>query len=211
MLILNKYLDMKFILWHSRPKGIIEVGAYTGKDWKLYDSVGVKNRCWIEADPESFKILKANVPETDVCINAPICEKDKPVQFHVTSNFQSSSILNLKRHAEIYPQHKETGVIELQGRSLDSLVNEGKINMDLYDFLLMDVQGAERFVLQGFKDNIHRIKSVVAEVNYTELYEGCMLIDEFDIYMEELGFKKIISTKHEVGLWGDAYYKRKCT
>jgi len=98
--------------------------------------------------------------------------------------------------------------VTVQGRTLDSLIDDGTIDIDLYDFVLMDLQGAEYYALKGFEKYIHMINYLVAEINYEELYAGCMLVDDFDKYLEQLGLVKQWATQFDSVGWGDAYYKR---
>ena len=201
---------MDKVLQDAHPRGIIEVGAWIGNSWRLYDKYGVKNRCWIEANPETFPLLRANVPPEDVTINVAVCDADGEFRFMLTNNDgQSSSLLPFKRHSEVYTTVFVTHTVIVKGRRLDTLVEEGLIDMSKYNFLFMDLQGTEYLALRGFEKNIDKIDYIVAEVNYEELYEGCMLVDDFDKYLAAWGFDKIMATKHETVFWGDAYYKRK--
>jgi len=201
-------IDVIEVIKDAKPKGIIEVGAFTGSIWKEYEKNGVHNRCWIEPCQKNLLDLRANVPLTDVVIGCAICDEDKDLDFVVTNNYQSSSFLPLKEHLKRFPHILPAYTEKVDGRSLDSLVDEGLIDMDLYDMLLMDIQGAEYYALKGFEKNIHKIKYIVAEVNYEELYEGCMLADDFDKYLRDLGFEKQWYTHHSTVGWGDSYYKR---
>jgi FkbM family methyltransferase len=208
-LILNQDLDMDMILQDAKPRGIIEVGAWRGNSWSLYDKWGVKNRCWIEANPVTYQQLRANVPLEDVTINVAVCDQDSEFPFMITNNDgQSSSLLPFKRHAEVYTTVFVTSTVMVRGRRLDTLVEEHLIDMSQYNFLFMDLQGTEYLALRGFEKNIHKIDYIVAEINYEELYAGCMLVDDFDKYLSDRGFIKVIATKHETVGWGDGYYKR---
>jgi len=208
-ILLNQDLDMDEILQDAKPHGIIEIGAWIGNSWQLYDKYGVKNRCWIEANPITYHRLRANVPAEDVTINVAICDQDGEFPFILTNNDgQSSSLLPFKLHSEVYPTVLITDRITVKGRKMDTLIEEGMIDMSRYNFLFMDLQGTEYYALKGFEKNINKIDYIIAEINYKELYEDCMLVDDFDKYLFDLGFDKIMATKHESVHWGDAYYKR---
>jgi FkbM family methyltransferase len=206
--LINQEIDLDTVLKKTAPRGVIHAGAYIGGCLKTYQENNVVNRCWIEADPKTFLKLRENIPTDDVAINVALCDRDEDISFNVTSNGQSSSILPLKNHLLRYPGILSVETLTIKGRKLDTLIADGQINMSLYNFLLMDLQGAECFALRGFEKNISYIDNIIAEVNYEELYEGCMLIDEFDAYLLKLGFEKIMSTCFENFGWGDAYYKR---
>lgn len=206
-LILNQEINLSEVLRDAKPQGIIHAGAYIGGCSKIYDQFKI-NRCWIEADPESYNKLVTNVPGTDVKLNVAVSDRDGSALFLVTNNGQSSSLLSLKKHRVRYPTIVAEKQIIVPCRRLDTLVEQGLIDMYRYNFLLMDLQGAEYLALKGFEKNINKIGYIVAEINYEELYEGCMLAEDFDDYLSELGFAKIMATKYVNFGWGDAYYKR---
>lgn len=207
-LILNQEINLSEVLQNAKPRGIIHAGAYIGGCSKIYDQCRIINRCWIEADPESYNKLKANVPATDVKLNVAVSNRDGSSRFTITNNGQSSSLLELKKHMFRYPTIVVAKNIIVPCRRLDTLVQQGLIDMSKYNFLLMDLQGAEYYALEGFSQNIRYIDYIVAELNYEELYEGCMLAEDFDEYLSELGFVKIMATKYVNFGWGDGYYKR---
>ena len=207
-LIKNKPIDIGEVLDDAKPIGVIHCGAFMAEELPIYESHGVRNRCWIEADPENFEQLKKIVPPTDVLLNVAVYNKDTMLPFIVLNNGASSSLLEPKLHLDRYPTIKPTKVIKVVGRKLDTLIDEGFIDIKKYDFLYMDLQGAEELAICGFEKHIDKIKYILAEINYEELYEGCMLAQEFERYLQILGFKLQWATKHEAVGWGDAYYKR---
>lgn len=208
-IVLNQEINLSEVLRDAKPQGIIHAGAYIGGCSRFYDKFPIKNRCWIEADPESYNKLVENVPASDVKLNVAVSDRDGSALFLVTNNGQSSSLLPLKKHRVRYPTIVAEKQIIVPCRRFDTLVEQGLIDMYKYNFLLMDLQGAEYLALKGFEKNINKIGFIVAEINYEELYEGCMLAEDFDEYLLELGFVKIMATKYENLGWGDAYYKRK--
>jgi FkbM family methyltransferase len=206
--ILQQEISLDLILKTSTPHGVIHAGAYIGGASPIYLANGIKNVCWIEADPCTFETLKSNIPPGDVALNVAVCDKDGEVPFIVTNNGQSSSILPLKVHSDKYPSIVPVNHITVPGCRFDSLIDSGLIDISKYNFLLMDLQGAEYYALKGFEKWLHRIDHIIAEINYEEMYKGCMTIEDFDLYMENLGFEKMLATQCGDFGWGDAYYKR---
>lgn len=201
-------IDIFKVLTDASPKGVIHVGAFLGEELHLYVNAGVSHRCWIEADPVTFNQLKQNIPKTDLALNVAIGDKNAAVPFTRMNNGESSSLLTPYLHLYKYPSIFVNGGVRVRGRTLDRLVDDGVINMTLYDMLVMDIQGAEGLAVKGFLKHINKINYILSEVNYEELYDGCMLIDEFDQLLYDLGFEKQWSTIHSSVGWGDAYYKR---
>lgn len=207
-LIKNKPIDIGEVLVDAKPKGIIHAGSHIAEELPIYVKHNINNRCWIEANPVIFAKMKEIVPSEDDTINVAVTDEDAIMDFNLMSNGQSSSLLKFKTHLTRYPKIKPSGVIKVEGRKFDSLIDYRLLDIKKYDFLYMDIQGAEYKALKGFKEYIHNINYILSEVNYEELYEGCMLIGEFDKYLLDLGFVKQWATIYESVGWGDAYYKK---
>jgi FkbM family methyltransferase len=207
-LIKNKPIDLGEVLLDAKPRGVIHAGAHLAEELPIYIKHNVNNRCWIEANPYIFSKMKEIVPPEDDTINVAVTDEETTLDFNLMSNGQSSSLLPFKTHLTRYPKIKPSGIIRVEGRKFDSLIDCGLLDIEKYDLLYMDLQGAEFKALKGFTKYIHKIKYILSEINYEELYEGCMLINDFDKYLLDLGFVKQWATIHESVGWGDAYYKR---
>ena len=107
----------------------------------------------------------------------------------------------LKIHKIYYPYIKYVDSIPVKTATLDSIVDES------YDFLNLDVQGAELLVLKGATALIPKLTYVYAEVNKEELYEGGVLLPEIDSFLENYGFTRILTSRIING-FGEALYKR---
>ncbi|NES01908.1 MAG: FkbM family methyltransferase [Okeania sp. SIO2F4] len=196
---------------HSiNPKGVIHVGAHEGQEFNYYQKMGVKNVLFIEANPvvcERLQTKVASYPNVKT-VNCAISNENATVDLHVTSNEQSSSILPLKKHQEVYPHIKETHQVKVESKKLDTLLQELKLNPSEYNILNIDIQGAELLALQGATNWLRYVDAINTEVNYEELYEGCVLIDELDEFLDQNGFQRV-ATKTPHPFWGDAFYIKK--
>lgn len=192
------------------PHGVIHIGAHMGQELGQYQSMNVKKVLFIEANPVVVERLQkqvAELPHVQV-VNCAISNSNGTVSLHVTSNEQSSSILPLKGHSKIYPTIKETHQVNVSGKTLDTLLKELEIQPEEYNFLNIDIQGAELLALQGATNLLKYVDAINTEVNYEELYEGCALIDEIDDFLEQHGFERVATTTPHPS-WGDAFYLRK--
>jgi hypothetical protein len=77
--------------------------------------------------------------------------------------------------------------------------------MDGLDFLNIDLQGAELKALKGMGEVLRQFKWAYLEVNKAELYKGCALVEDIDMYLLGYGFKRV-ETKWTGADWGDALY-----
>jgi FkbM family methyltransferase len=193
------------------PKGIIHVGAHNAEESGSYKELNVENVIWIEGNPDIFNSLYENFKEKgNKIFNYLVSDSDDTeYEFKVTNNGESSSILELGTHKEKHPHIFVTDKKILNSKTLDSIILENSINIEEYDFLNLDIQGAELLALKGFTKNIDSIKYIYTEVNVDFLYENCALISEIDNFLYSYGFhRKETKILEEYG-WGDAFYIRK--
>jgi FkbM family methyltransferase len=187
--------------------GIVHIGAHECEELAIYQLAGLakKNIIWLEANPNLVKNMKEKDPEIIIHSFAVTNNSDNIVKFNVTNNFQSSSLLQLKKHADYYPDITVTEVIEVPTIRMDDFYKRFEYNPANYNMLNMDIQGAELTALEGFGDILKNFDVVYTEVNTGELYEGCCTLKELDIYLEKFSFKRfeLAMTDKE---WGDAVY-----
>lgn len=205
-----KMLDLQNLCRKNNvtPHGIIHIGAHEGKEMAIYQAMGVERVLFVEANPVVFERLQAKIagfPNVEA-LNYAVSNHNGTVALHITSIDQSSSILPLKRHVEVYPQIKETGKVIVQSRTLDTLLQEQELNPADFNILNIDIQGAELLALQGATNILKHIEAINTEVNYEELYEGCALIDELDEFLEMYEFERVATTCPYHPSWGDAFY-----
>jgi valyl-tRNA synthetase len=98
-----------------------------------------------------------------------------------------------------------TETIKVKSSRIDTLIKENSINIQDYDFVNIDIQGAELLALKGFGDCLRSVKYIYTEVNTNFLYKDCALVSQIDEYLEKYEFKRVATamTKYE---WGDALY-----
>lgn len=196
--------------------GIIHCGAHHGEEAKDYFDNGVKRVLWVEANKNLMKHLYDNVKTFSMqndFVNEALGDVDgKEVVFNITNNGQSSSILPLGTHKTHHPHVYVIDKQTIKTKRFDTLYKEKQVYLNLfdYDFINLDVQGAELMVLKGFGNLFTRfenIKAIYCEVNEEELYEGAALIGEIDEYLSQFGFVRKI-TKMTEYKWGDGLYLR---
>lgn len=197
--IVNKY---------GTPKGIIHIGAHLMEERNDYKSQGLYNTIWVEANPKVYSNIEFvnNEPNNERVFNYAISDVDNKIyEFNITNNGQSSSILKLDKHKIHHPQIHVSDVINVHSKRMDSLLSENDININDYDFLNIDIQGAELLALKGFGDLLNNIKYIYTEINTNTLYKDCALVSEIDEYLSKYGFKRIETSMTEFE-WGDALY-----
>lgn len=113
----------------------------------------------------------------------------------------SSSILPITDVAEVVfgKQMHEVEKVEVPVITLDDLFGQSRI--DSVDLMKVDIQGAEKMMIEGGKEAIKRVKLMYIEVSFEEFYEGCALFKDFDSLLNDHGFK--LRSFHESRLGTD--------
>jgi FkbM family methyltransferase len=200
MLIALDYLVDKYNL---NITGIIHVGAHECEELPYYERyIPRENILWIEALPDKVQFCKQKY--NDLLIeNAVVSDKVEEVQFHVANNGQSSSIFELGTHAQHHPYVWYVNQFPVVTTTLRDILCKYAIP---YNFVLLDIQGAELKALKGMSEYLSRIDYIYAEVNSEHVYRDCSLVTELDEYLANFGFKRVETKWCENYNWGDALY-----
>jgi FkbM family methyltransferase len=207
-------LDIKKLIEdHAiKPRGVIHIGANTASELEEYLSMGFKKILYIEANPELIPELKkkaARYPGIVFIVHAAVTDVDGLIKLRVTSQNQSSSILALGKHREIYPSIKEVKQVEVPARKLDTLLDEYGHRPADYNFLNIDIQGAELLALRGSIGLLPFVDAINTEVNLLELYKGCAMLNELEDFLASHHFNRAAMATPWHHSWGDAFFVRK--
>lgn len=190
-----------------QPQGVVHVGAHEAQELPEYHKLGIHKMVFIEANPQIFKRLEmkcAQYPDI-ICFNECIGDEDgKEVEFNIANNDgQSSSFLELGTHKQMHPEVHFTSKLKMKMTRLDTLL-EG-IEPE-YDFLNMDIQGAEGHALKGLGKMLNQFKYLYLEVNTTAVYENCMQLAEMTIFLHRFGFQLKETLFPGNCTWGDSFW-----
>ncbi len=212
------YINMKTCchLNGGKPfKGVIHVGGHAAEEAEDYSNNGVERAAWFEANPKLMDGLKTNAEKflkENYYYSACLSDIDgEKITFNVSNNGQSSSMLELGSHAQLYPHIHYVEKQEVVTKRMDKMIMDNFKELDIrkYDFVNLDVQGAELKVLKGFGELLATpwIKGIYTEVNFEHVYKNCALVSEIDSYLGQFGFKRILTAAPEIK-WGDSLYLR---
>jgi FkbM family methyltransferase len=200
-------IDTVFDKWKIAPKGIIHIGANFCNERMYYHRAGCDDSkiVWVEAIPAICERCKIFFPYATI-LNEAVSDAEYDVEFRVSSNNgESSSIFDFKDHADIYPSVKEAARIKMRTISLPNMMTKYNLDADKYDFLVMDIQGAEMHALRGMGDMINKFKFIVLEVSIFELYASQGTFNDVLEFLMKRGFSLIDLEMHAEG-WGDALF-----
>ncbi len=82
-----------------------------------------------------------------------------------------------------------------------------KYNID-FNFLNLDIQGAELKALKGMEEYLNKVDYIYTEVNEDYVYKDCALVNELDEYLKLFGLYRVETKWCENYKWGDALYIR---
>jgi len=194
------------------PRGIVHVGANDSHEFKYYRDSGAAIAVYVEPLPEVFEKLRLNLKGTPGhhAVHALLADTDgREVDFHVASNRgQSSSMFPLGRHRTLFPDIAYVDTIRMRTPTLDSLLAEAPFAGHRFDFLAIDVQGAELQVLQGAAQSLPAIDFVYVEASETPLYEGACTLDEIVAHLARFGLRLDGFVAYDGG-WGNAFFRRR--
>jgi len=206
MLIEFSYLCQKY---QFIPKGIIHIGAHDLEEMGQYLSRGVYKTVWVEGNPDLVARNASRVDGTNqkLLFGLVYSEDGKEVDFNITNNLQSSSILEFGKHKEYHPHVDLVESRRMTTTRVDSLFDKNGINPEEFDFVNLDIQGVELQALKGFGRYLDNIKYIYTEVNSGEVYKNNDSIEDLDLFLSGFGFKRV-ETEMTPFEWGDAFYIR---
>ncbi|MEM9083544.1 MAG: FkbM family methyltransferase [Planctomycetota bacterium] len=201
----DPYTMMTRVLHEADPIVAVDVGANVG--WsavRIVDVFPLAHVYAFEPAPDVFEQLASRANErggiTPIC--ASVCERDGQASFHITRNHECSSLLVPSAYAKrVYAGFvEEVDKIDVETVSLDSWA--GRQGIERIDLLKIDVQGAERRVLDGAVELLERgISGIVCEAQIVPEYEGAATLTDIDLFLRDRGYT--LHQVHELACAGD--------
>jgi FkbM family methyltransferase len=187
-----------------KPRGVIHVGANTCQELPLYLEHEIENRLWIEAN-DSLEF-----PEGETIIHIAISNRvsDSDMMYLANNNGESSSLLEPKKHLELYQEIDFSQKFLITPiTTLENIIDMSVMHPPKFNYLVLDIQGAELKALQGLGKFVNHFDVIITEAYIQELYQNCGKLDEIEALLSNY---KLIEFAEEVGKgWGDAAFIRK--
>lgn len=213
----KKFEDFKSILNKDNPK-IIEIGAHFGEDSVRFSETFANAEIFcFEPDPRCVKVFKKYVKNKNIKL-FPIALSDKNGTAEFYQSYDNNIVdfvpnkydwIDVKDYNDNKLSNSGSSSLKAGYRNnLDKIVVETKRFDDWYiennisdiDLVWIDVQGAEKEVLDGIGDIINNIGLIWIEYGEKE-YEGALSREETILYMKEKGFLMVdaLSSNSESG------------
>jgi FkbM family methyltransferase len=195
--------------------GIVHIGAHTGEEAWIYATFR-RPVIWVEANPHLFPRLQKEISKypKQIALQCLLTDREgESSDFLITNNDGASgSILQLAKHAQVYPEVEVTETIRLISRTLKSVLEENA-NYSKYNALVIDVQGAELTVLRGAGNRLKQFKWIYAECSDFELYKDCCTLYSLSTWLQEQGFyetrRNLMKDTDGIGSIYDVLFERR--
>lgn len=199
-------LDELIKKYNISLKGILHVGAHECEEIALYEKYLPRNKIlWVDALHDKVELCKSKYP--DLLIEfAVVSDKKEIVNWNRSNNGQSSSILNFGLHKQFHPDVHYVFSGKREAVPLSDFIGNYDIS---YNFINLDIQGAELKALKGMESYLNNVDYVYTEVNCDYVYEECALIEEIDEHLLQFNLHRVETSWFGDCKWGDAFYIRK--
>jgi FkbM family methyltransferase len=211
--------------YRRHPLVLVDVGARGG----LRDNWAAARRnlrvLGFEPDQREFDQLAATarMRDTTAYFGVAVHNRPGPIRLNVARDRGLSSIFAPNREfIDAFPDATRFDTIDVQEVEADTLDNllRARAIHDV-DFLKVDTQGSELFVLEGAGNAlVSTVTGVEVEVEFTEVYQGQPLFADVDAFLRKLGYLlfdlrpcywkraagRAIGGPHGQIIWADALY-----
>lgn len=183
-----------------RVTGIIHVGAHYGEEDQMYIRAGVERRMYFEPIAANFAELERRVSGASLYRFAIGATRGTAEMYVETANQgESCSLLAPDHHLVQYPH------ITFEEREWVVVKRLDDFDTREFNFLVVDVQGAEADVFLGAQDTLGHIDYILTEVNKVPMYAGCALFDEISVALQCYGFY-LADIEWCTETWGNAFF-----
>ncbi|MDH4152409.1 MAG: FkbM family methyltransferase [Nitrospira sp.] len=163
-------------------------GAHRFQEHALFDRLfpNLRHLYLFEPIPElalnlrRFEGLDPRIKVFDYALS----DRNETSEFFLTNNDgESSSLLRLGKHREIFPHVQAVRSIHVACRTLDRVIEDHRLEEP--DMLLLDVQGAEHRILAALSAKVkRRLRALYVEASLEEVYEGAKCLEDVVAVLE---------------------------
>jgi FkbM family methyltransferase len=145
----------------------------------------------VEAIPDLAEKLRARYAGRSgiSVVSAALSDNNGEAQFEINRSEASSSLLPIDSRNTAWFSRDLTvaRTVQVPTMTLPALMEEQ--GMQTVDLLKLDLQGAERFVLNGGETVLDSVRVIYTEVFFEQLYTGAWLFWEMNEFLAGRGFK----------------------
>jgi len=192
----------------QKPITLVDVGFKGGVQEKWLPLKKNLNVIGFEPNKEEYDRLKKD-DSHEIIFNTALWNEKRSIDFYVTRAERLCSCLEPNRKVlDEFPESERFDVLKkkvLPADIFDNVLKKSTLEGEMInpDFVKLDTQGTELFILQGMQQTLTRaIFGVEVEVEFIEMYRDQPLFHEVDDFMRKRGFHLFDLKKF--------YWRRKC-
>ena len=190
--------------------GIIHVGLWDFVEHYCYTKLVGNNVIGVEANKEVYE--KMSKPVSDeceyLCFNECVYSEDGlEKQFYLANDCSTLNPVAYNNHL----QSKLHGgqFVNVKTKKLSTLIEENNIDMNEYDFLNIDAEGAELEILKGFEDHLKYINMIFLETSLDDRNNTGAYHHVIAEWLKERNFSLAeMSDSYRYENWGDSIFVR---
>jgi FkbM family methyltransferase len=196
--------------YNLKISGILHIGAHECEELNDYYKIGCddSNIFWIEAMQDKVDYCKQIYDRVNIYQGVVYDVDDKEIEFNITNNGQSSSILEFGSHEINHPDVYIVSKKKMVTSRVDTIVERENIPIEKINFVNLDIQGVELHALKSMEKYLTYVNYIYTEVNTEHVYKNCNLIGEIDEYLSKFGFTRMDQVIYKEYGWGDAFYMK---
>ena len=207
--------ELKYLFELGDSLVIFDIGSCEGEDAIKYSNLFPNSTIYaVEPLPINLPLLSNNIKkyskENIHVLPLALSDKKGIAQFYVSSGHpdhisknvdwdfgnKSSSLLPPDELKETHPWLEFNEIIEVETDTLLNICNQRDIQV--IDFIHLDVQGAELQVLQGLGELLNNTKAIWMEVEAIPLYLNQSLKQDVEMFMKDKGFILVKDTVDKI-------------
>jgi FkbM family methyltransferase len=193
-------MNLQIINSYFTPQRVLDIGANVGEWYSLCKNTFPESYIFsIEANDKCEESLKSINPNSLIVL---LSKDEKIYDFYTKTDAPTATGNSIYRELTPYYDNEATNlIVKKQGNMLDKLFPN-----ETFDFIKMDIQGAELDVISGGINLCKKAKGILLEVALKEYNLNSPLHDEVVEYMKTIGFIKK-ETLTDLGYNGEIYHQ----
>ena len=189
--------------------GVIHVGANLGQERRYYWLLGV-DVLWVEPIREIYERMVDNVaryPRQRPVFALLGARDGEEVSLGIASNNgASSSILPLEDHKALFPDIDYIEQRKLTTCTLGSMLRREDVDIEAYQALTIDTEGAELMILRGAGALLKHFQYIKCEVADFPARTGTPSTEDIDGLLRPLGFRELARRRFGMGPGGNGTF-----
>jgi len=178
--------------YRKYPLVLIDVGASGGLEPNWRPAIKYLKVVGFEPDVREYASLVKKEDSNIRYLNTGLHKEKRMLDYYLTRKQQTSSIF--EPNTEFLNKFPEVERFDITGKTrieVDTIDNQFEIhNIYEVDFIKIDTQGSELFILQGAVETLRNcVFGLEIEVEFVELYQNQPLFSDVDSFIRKQGFQ----------------------